>query len=66
MKDIRVGYEVSATFNLGDFENVKPSIAISATVDKEAGETPDSVLAKIKAFADAQIQAEAADIRKNK
>lgn len=64
MKNIRVEYSAEATFNLGNFENVKPHYGMSADVDPENGETPDVVFEKIKNFVDGLIETDAAEIKR--
>lgn len=53
LTNARVEYRVDATVNLGNFENVKPGITLSADVPE--GENPKDVINELSALGDAFI-----------
>lgn len=63
MKDIQVTYNVDATVNLGNFENVKPHFGMTVTL--EDGEKPDEVFNKIKTFVDGLLEDEVGSIKRS-
>lgn len=64
MNNIRITYNVDATVNLGNFENVKPHYGMSAVL--EQGEDPTAAFEKIKTFVDALLEAEIGSIKRGK
>lgn len=53
MENARVEYRVDATVNLGNFENVKPGITLSADVPE--GANPKDVINELAELGDAFI-----------
>ena len=54
MKNVRVEYGAEATVNLGDFENVKPGLRMSADVPD--GTDPKVVIREIRDLVDSFIE----------
>lgn len=53
-KNVRVSYSISATINLGNFENIKPEYEISADVPD--GVNPAVVREKLKRIVDSWLE----------
>lgn len=54
MKNIRVEYSAEATVNLGNFENVKPGLSVSADVAE--GEDTKAVINQLRTLVDSFIE----------
>lgn len=54
MKNVRVEYSAEATVNLGNFENVKPGLKVSADVSE--GEDTKAVIRDLRNLVDSFIE----------
>jgi hypothetical protein len=61
LEDLKVEYDIEATVNTGNFENVKPGYRVSATVPKDS--TADEVREYLRKLADAWLEQEIEEIR---
>lgn len=64
MHNVRVEYGVDATVNLGDFENVKPGLRVSADVAE--GEDTKAVVRELRELVDSFIEHVVAEAKAEK